>query len=63
MDKNNSNKIISDFDQASELVLRTFPSMLKSYYDSLVKEGFSKEQAMDLTRDYQKVIFVGSSKK
>jgi len=52
-----ANKFIFEFDQAFELVLRTYPSMLKSYYDALIEVGFDEERAMVLTRDYQKVIF------
>lgn len=54
---NDENKFIFDFDQAFELILRTYPSMLKSYFDKLIESGFDEKQAMMLTRDYQKVMF------
>ena len=31
--------------------------MLKVFYDNLIKQGFTKQEALYLTGDYMKVVF------
>lgn len=47
--------ILAALDQAGAL-LRDFAPVVKKYYESLLKEGFSKEEALILTVEMQKSI-------
>ena len=42
------------FDEAFEDLLRILPYSLYSYFKKLMEEGFNKDQALTLVRDYQK---------
>jgi len=52
---------VSEFDQNNEMFLRTFPYLLRSYYEKLLETGFTKKQAFDLVIEYQKIILGNTS--
>ncbi len=47
---------IRQFDESATALVRTMPNFLWNFYNSLVKEGFSSEQAMTLTTKYLEKI-------
>ncbi len=47
-----NDKEIHDMDEAAEDITRHLIPVLKSFYDGCVKEGFSKEQALELTKTF-----------
>jgi len=50
------------FDEAYENILRTLPYSLYSYFKKLKEEGFNKDQAFILTRDFQKGLWHNANK-
>jgi len=50
-------KELSDLDQIITDMNRTIPSLLWNFYQSLMKEGFSEEQAMTLTIAELQILF------
>ena len=53
------NKMISEFDQYIKFTNDTIPICLKTFYDTLGKEGFVNKQAFILTRDYFQILMGG----
>lgn len=43
-------KTIQDFDENSTMILRMLPGFLWSFYKALVDEGFTADQALELTK-------------
>ncbi len=43
---------LASFDQSLELLIRSFPAALFSFYSKLKDEGFSEHQAFDLTKEW-----------
>lgn len=48
--------ILQQLDQL-QAVLRDIAPVLWSYYKNLIDEGFSEEQALELTKDVQSKLF------
>ena len=46
------------FDENLEDMLRTLPYSLYAYFEKLKKEGFNKDQAFILVRDFQTCLFM-----
>lgn len=44
--------MIRDFDESSTNLLRTYPGFLWSFYSKLLNEGFTADQATELTIAY-----------
>ncbi|MHA2279929.1 MAG: hypothetical protein ACXAC5_03510 [Promethearchaeota archaeon] len=44
--------LIRGFDEAGTALVRTMPGFLWSFYSALMKEGFTPEQALELTKCY-----------
>jgi hypothetical protein len=55
MDNSDYLRKLASFEQIAA-GLDTVANVLKIYYDSLVKAGFSDSQAMKLTVSYQKIV-------
>lgn len=45
-------KEIAEYDQNAKLVLDVIPSFWKQMYVSLIKEGFSETQSMEILKTY-----------
>ena len=43
---------IRDFDESSTEILRTIPGFLWSFHKELENQGFSGNQALELTKEY-----------
>ena len=56
---NNTEKMIAEFDQNSETILRVIPTFLHNYYEKLIKVGFNKIQAFELVKKYHEIIIRG----
>jgi hypothetical protein len=48
-----ANRVIAEFDQNLQTFIGTMPMFMWSYYQILMREGFSKDQAFQLVRDWQ----------
>ncbi len=44
------------FDENSTMLLRTMPGFLWSFYKELEIQGFSSNQALELTKEYLKTL-------
>ena len=47
---------IREFDEGVTGLLRTMPGFLWSFYESLENQGFSSGQALELTKEYLKLL-------
>ncbi|KKN74254.1 hypothetical protein LCGC14_0391930 [marine sediment metagenome] len=54
-------KELASLDQDAAIVVDSLCPMLRSFYRRLVDEGFSRDQAFILTRDYLKGTIQGGS--
>ena len=43
-------KMIAEFDQSLEGFIETFPRLLWNFYKATLSQGFSEQQAMELTK-------------
>ena len=57
---NNEVDLVRGFDESTTMILRTIPGFLWSFYSSLIKEGFTPDQSMELT--VQELGFLNGSK-
>jgi len=47
-----NDKEIHNMDEAMEDIIRHLVPKLKSFYDSCIKEGFTNEQSLELTKTF-----------
>jgi len=50
-------KLIAGADQAGAMLRDTIPPLLRTFHDSLVAQGFTDEQAFQLTLKYLEITF------